>query len=187
MTLFKVVDTAELQARKAAAEEQYRGRKSGINHFAGTDPVTGRPVGGYQDGGIEAVLVKYAEELIPAYIEYTAKGYTLTAIGTVALDANTFEVYFNRPEAQVKPMLAAILQKVEDDYKAEIEAHNAAFIESEVQAQINIEARRQERELAEAAAKRRAEIEAEVRATYTPQLVEEVVKAPSPAKASKRP
>jgi hypothetical protein len=184
--MLKAPDPKELQARKAAAEEQFRGRKSGINHFAGVDPVTGRPVGGYQDGGIEAVLVKYAEDLIPVYIEYTTKGYTLTTIGTVAISANTFEIYFNRPESQIKPMLAIILQKVEDDYKAEIEAHNAAFIESEVQAQINIEARRQERELAEAAAKRRAEIAAEVRAVYTPQPpVEEATKAPATSRAKR--
>ena len=134
-----------------------------------------RPVGGYQDGGIEAVLVKYAEDLIPTYIEYTAKGYTLTTIGTVALDANTFEVYLRRPEVQVKPMLAAILQKIEDDYRAEIEAHNAAFIE----------ARRQEREFVEAAAKRRAEIEAEVRATYTPQPPVEEAKTATPSRVKR--
>ncbi|MBW1246186.1 hypothetical protein I7860_05775 [Pseudomonas tolaasii] len=182
--MLKSIDPKELQTRKAAAEEQFRGRKAGVNHFAGVDPVTGSPVGEYQDGGIEAVLVKYAEDLIPTYIDYAAKGYTLTTIGTVALNANTFEIYFKRPESQIKPMLATILQKVEDDYKAEIEAHNAAFIESEVQAQINIEARRQERELAEAAAKRRAEIEAEVRATYTPQPTTEVAKT-APARGKR--
>lgn len=183
--MLKTLDPKELQARKAAAEEAFRGRKAGVNHFAGVDPVTGRPVGGYQDGGIEAVLVKYAEDLIPTYIEYTAKGYTLTTIGTVALDANTFEVYLRRPEVQVKPMLAAILQKIEDDYRAEIEAHNAAFIDSEVQAQLAIEARRQEREFVEAAAKRRAEIEAEVRATYTPQPPVEEAKTATPSRVKR--
>ncbi|OWP73510.1 hypothetical protein [Pseudomonas sp. K2I15] len=184
--MLKTLDPKELQSRKSAAEEQFRGRKAGINHFAGVDPVTGRPVGGHQDGGIEAVLVKYAEDLIPVYVEFTAKGYTLTTIGTVALNANTFEVYFNRPESQIKPMLAAILQKVEDDYTAEIEIHNEKFIESEVQAQINIEARRQERELAEAAAKRRAEIEAEIRATFQPpQETTAPVQAPAPAKGKR--
>jgi hypothetical protein len=166
--MLKAPDPKELQSRKAAAEEQFRGRKSGINHFAGVDPVTGRPVGGYQDGGIEAVLVKYAEELIPTYIEYTAKGYTLTTIGTVALDANTFEVYFNRPEAQVKPMLAAILQKVEDDYKAEIEIHNEKFIQDQVDAQLRVDLAREERERAVAEAERRAKVERDIRAAFQP-------------------
>jgi len=175
--VLKQVDQRELQSRKAAAEEQFRGRKSGINHFAGVDPVTGRPVGGYQDGGIEAVLVKYAEELIPTYIEYTAKGYTLTTIGTVALDANTFEVYFNRPEAQVKPMLAAILQKVEDDYRAETEIHNEKFIQEQVDAQLRVDLAREERERALAETERRAKVERDIRATFQP--VDEVIQ-PAP-------
>jgi hypothetical protein len=166
--MLKAPDPKELQSRKAAAEEQFRGRKSGINHFAGVDPVTGRPVGGYQDGGIEAVLVKYAEELIPTYIEYTARGYTLTSIGTIALDANTFEVYFNRPEAQVKPMLAAILQKVEDDYKAEVEVHNEKFIQQQIDAQLRVDLAREERERALAETERRTKVERDIRAAFQP-------------------
>ncbi|MDY7554727.1 hypothetical protein EKA85_09025 [Pseudomonas veronii] len=184
MSLFKTVDTAELQARKAAAEEQFRGRKSGINHFAGNDPVTGRPVGGYVEGGIEAVLVKYAEDLIPVYIEYTAKGYTLTTIGTVAINANTFEIYFNRPESQVKPMLAAILQKVEDDYKAEIESHNESFIQQQVDAQLRVDAAREEREQAKAAAEKRALVEKQIRETFTAPPATEVVKT-TPARGKR--
>ena len=167
MSLFKTVDTAELQARKAAAEEQFRGRKSGVNHFAGNDPVTGRPVGGYIEGGIEAVLVKYAEDLIPVYIEYTAKGYTLTPVGVVSINASTWEVYMNRPEEQVKPLLDAILQKVEDDYREEVKVYNEALLAKEVAAQIAIEQRRTEREVAEADRVRYARIEAEVKAALT--------------------
>ncbi|MGB3123774.1 MAG: hypothetical protein WBB95_08200 [Pseudomonas sp.] len=166
--MLKSLDPKELQARKSAAEEAFRGRKAGVNHFAGVDPVTGRPVGGYQDGGIEAVLVKYAEELIPTYIEYTARGYTLTSIGTIALDANTFEVYFNRPEAQVKPMLAAILQKVEDDYKAEIEVHNEKFIQQQIDAQLRVDLAREERERALAETERRTKVERDIRAAFQP-------------------
>lgn len=184
--MLKSIDSKELQVRKAAAEEQFRGRKAGVNHFAGVDPVTGRPVGGYQDGGIEAVLVKYAEDLIPVYIEYTAKGYTLTTIGTVALDANTFEVYFNRPEAQVKPMLAAILQKVEGDYSAEIEAHNEAFIQQAVTDQLRVDLAREEREQAKAVAEKRALVEAEIRATFQPpQETTAPVQTPAPAKGKR--
>jgi len=163
MTLFKTVDTAELQARKAAAEEQYRGRKSGINHFAGTDPVTGRPVGGYQDGGIEGVLVTYAEDLIPIYIAKVAEGYTLTPVGTVALDSHSFEIYMNRPESQIKSALASILQKVEADYITELEAFNKAIVDKAVAEQLATEERREVKELAEAARTKREQIEAEVR------------------------
>ncbi|CRM46090.1 hypothetical protein [Pseudomonas sp. 44 R 15] len=182
--MLKQVDQRELQARKAAAEKQFRGRKAGVDHHASIDPVTGRSIGGYVAGGIEAILVPYAEDLIPVYIQKITEGYTLTPVGTVSVGTTAFEIYMNRPESQIKPTLAAILQKVEDDYKAEIEAHNAAFIESEVQAQINIEVRRQERELTEAAAKRRAEIEAEVRATYTPQPATEAAKT-APARGKR--
>ncbi|NWB27291.1 hypothetical protein [Pseudomonas gingeri] len=167
MTLFKTVDTTELQARKAAAEEQFRGRKSGINHFAGNDPVTGRPVGGYVEGGIEAVLVKYAEDLIPTYIEYTAKGYTLTSIGVVSINASTWEIYMNRPEDQIKPLLDVILQKVEDDYLAEVQTYNDAIVDKAVAEQLAMDERREAKELAEAAKARRERVEAEVRAALT--------------------
>lgn len=163
MTLFKTVDATELQARKAAAEEQFRGRKSGINHFAGNDPVTGRPVGGYVEGGIEAVLVKYAEDLIPTYIEYTAKGYTLTSVGVVSINASTWEIYMNRPEEQVRSLLDAILQKVEDDYVAEIEVFNNSVVDKAVSEQLVMEDRREAKEVAEAAKAKRERIEAEVR------------------------
>lgn len=167
MTLFKTVDTTELQARKAAAEEQFRGRKSGINHFAGNDPVTGRPVGGYVEGGIEAVLVKYAEDLIPVYLEYVARGYSLTTVGVISVNASTWEIYMNRPEAQIKPLLESVLQKVEDDYKAEVEAYNNAIVDKAVTEQLAMEERREARELAEEAKARREKIESEVRAAFT--------------------
>lgn len=163
MSLFKTVDATELQARKTAAEEHFRGRKSGINHFAGNDPVTGRPVGGYVEGGIEAVLVKYAEDLIPVYIEYTAKGYTLAPVGVVPVNASTWDIYMNRPEEQIKPLLNAILQKVEDDYIAEIEDFNKAIIDKAVAEQLAMEERREAKELEDATKARRARIEAEVR------------------------
>ncbi|MGZ0718611.1 hypothetical protein [Pseudomonas palleroniana] len=192
MTLFKTVDTTELQARKAAAEEQFRGRKSGINHFAGNDPVTGRPVGGYVEGGIEAVLVKYAEDLISTYIEYTAKGYTLTSIGVVSVNASTWEIYMNRPEAQIKPILESILQKVEGDYLAEIEAFNNSIVDKAVAEQIAMEERREAKELAEAAQAKRERIEAEVREGLKAPVVqlsaEEVampVQTPSSAKGKR--
>lgn len=51
-----------------------------------------------------------------------------------------------------------------------------------MQAQLNIEERRVARELAEAAAKRRAEIEAEIRAVYQPA---ETTSAPAPTKGRK--
>ncbi|MDY7065666.1 hypothetical protein PsexTeo8_21110 [Pseudomonas extremaustralis] len=163
MTLFKTVDATELQARKTAAEEQFRGRKSGIDHFAGNDPVTGRPVGGYVEGGIEAVLVKYAEDLIPVYVEYTTKGYTLTSVGVVSINSSTWEIYMNRPAEQVKPLLDAILQKVEDDYIAEIEVYNNAIVDKAVAEQLAMAERREAKELEEATKARRERIESEVR------------------------
>ncbi|QJI38623.1 hypothetical protein [Pseudomonas sp. ADAK13] len=184
--MLKSIDSRELQTRKAAAEEQFCGRKAGINHFANVDPATGRPVGGYQDGGIEAVLVKYAEDLIPTYIEYTAKGYTITTIGTVAINANTWEIYFNRPEGQVKPMLAAILHKVEADYRAEIETHNEKFIQDQVDAQLRVDTAREEREQAKAVAEKRALVEVEIRATFhPPQETTAPVQTPAPAKGKR--
>ncbi|MFP3711446.1 hypothetical protein SB783_46505, partial [Paraburkholderia sp. SIMBA_009] len=66
----------------------------------------------------------------------------------------------NRPEEQVKPLLDAILQKVEDDYREEVKVYNEALLAKEVAAQVAIEQRRTEREVAEADRVRYARIEA---------------------------
>ena len=187
--MLKQVDQQELKARIEVAQELYRDRKSGIDHFAEIDPVSGRPISKYIDGGVETFPVPSAFEVLPVYFEAIALGNTLHQLGLVQVGLDyhgnpQFELYTYRPTQVQKLALDKIAADVTTRYTKEIEEHNAAFIESEVQAQINIEARRLERELAEAAAKRRAEIEAEVRATYTPQPVEEVVKT-TPARGKR--
>jgi hypothetical protein len=183
--MLKSVDTKELARRIAEAQALYKDRKSGIDHYAEVDPVSGRPISKYIDGGVETFPVPSAFEVLPVYFEAIALGNTLHPLGLVQVGLDyhgnpQFELYMHRPAQVQKLALDKIAADVTARYTREIEEHNAAFIESEVQAQINIEARRQERELAEAAAKRRAEIEAEVRATYTPQPVEDVAKVAVP-------
>ncbi|WP_193039397.1 MULTISPECIES: hypothetical protein [unclassified Pseudomonas] len=171
--MLKQVDQQELKARIEAAQTLYKDRKSGIDHFAEIDPVSGRPIGKYVDGGVETFPVPSAFEVLPVYFEAIALGNTLHPLGLVQVGLDyhgnpQFELYTHRPTQVQKLALDKIAADVTTRYAKEIEEHNAAFIESEVQAQLSIEARRQERELAEAAAKRRADIEAEVRAAYQP-------------------
>lgn len=185
--MLKTIDEKELTRRIAEAQALYRDRKSGIDFHAEVDPVSGRPISKYIDGGVETFAVPSAFEVLPVYFEAIALGNTLHPLGLVQVGLDyhgnpQFELYFHRPAQVQKAALDKIAADVTTQYTKEIEEHNAAFFEAEVQAQINIEARRQERELAETAAKRRAEIEAEVRAAYTPQPVEEVAKIP-PARA----
>lgn len=185
--MLKSVDTKELARRIAEAQALYKDRKSGIDHYAEVDPVSGRPISKYIDGGVETFPVPSAFEVLPVYFEAIALGNTLHPLGLVQVGLDfhgnpQFELYTHRPAQVQKLALDKIAADVTAQYTKETKEHNAAFIESEVQAQLDIEARRQERELAEAAAKRRAEIEAEIRATYTPQPVEEVAKV-TPARA----
>lgn len=185
--MLKQVDQQELKARIEAAQELYRDRKSGIDHFAEIDPVSGRPIGRYIDGGVETFPVPSAFEVLPVYFEAIALGNTLHQLGLVQVGLDyhgnpQFELYTYRPAKVQKAALDKIAADVTAQYTQEVESHNAAFIEAEVQAQLSIEARRQERELAEAASKRRAEIEAEVRAVYQPA---EAVEVSAPTKGRK--
>lgn len=181
--MLKSVDTKELARRIAEAQALYKDRKSGIDHYAEVDPVSGRPISKYIDGGVETFPVPSAFEVLPVYLEAMAAGNTLHQLGLVQVGLDfhgnpQFELFTHRPAQIQKLALDKIAADVTAQYTKEIEEHNEEFIAAEVQSQLSIEARRQERELAEAAAKRRAEIEAEVRATYTPQPAIEVVKAP---------
>jgi hypothetical protein len=188
--VLKSLDPKELARRIAEAQALYKDRKSGIDHYAEVDPVSGRPISKYIDGGVETFPVPSAFEVLPVYLEAMAAGNTLHQLGLVQVGLDfhgnpQFELYTHRPAQVQKLALDKIAADVTAQYTKEIEEHNAAFIESEVQAQINIEARRLERELAEAAAKRRAEIEAEVRATYTPQPPVEEAKTATPSRVKR--
>lgn len=171
--MLKQIDPQELKARIEAAQALYKDRKSGVDHFAEIDPVSGRPISKYIDGGVETFPVPSAFEVLPVYFEAIALGNTLHQLGLVQVGLDyhgnpQFELYTYRPAKVQKVSLDKIAADVTAQYTQEVESHNAAFIESEVQAQLDIEERRVARELAEANAKRRAEIEAEVRAAYQP-------------------
>lgn len=184
--MLKQPDPKELQSRIETAQALYRDRKSGINLHAEVG-AHGQPIAKMIDGGVETFLVPNAFEVLPVYLEAIALGNILHPMGLVqtGLDqygAATFELYTYRPAEVQKLALDKIATKITAEYHAEIEAHNAAFIEAEVQAQLGIEERRVARELAEANAKRRAEIEAEVRAVYQ---AAETTPAPAPTKGRK--
>ncbi|ERH56505.1 hypothetical protein [Pseudomonas simiae] len=185
--MLKKIDEKELTRRIQAEQALYKDRKSGIDHYAEVDPASGRPVTKYIDGGVETFPVPSAFEVLPVYFEAVALGNTLHPLGLVQVGLDfhgnpQFELYTHRPVQVQKLALDKIAADVTTQYTQEIESHNAAFIESEVQAQLDIEERRVARELAEAAAKRRAEIEAEVRAVYQPA---ETAEAPAPTKGRK--
>jgi hypothetical protein len=180
--MLKQIDPRELKARIEIAQAGYRDRKSGIDHFAASDPVSGRAVSKFIDGGTEVFQCSTPLDILPTYLEQIQRGYEPHPLSVVQIDHERFDIYFFKPAPIIQAALEQIAKDETNRYYAEIETHNAAFIESEVQAQLDIEERRVARELAEAAAKRRAEIEAEVRATYTPQPTIEVVKAPARGK-----
>lgn len=163
MSVLKKIDQSELAARKKLAEEAFRARKSGYDAFASSDPATGRPIGGYIAGGVEAFLAPSSLDILPVYLEKVEQGFILHELGVVSLNHLAHEIYFYKPSVVIKEELKAILQEVEDAYVAEIEAHNNAVIEKEIAAQIRLEDAKAAKAAADAAKAQRERIAAEVR------------------------
>jgi hypothetical protein len=182
--MIKTVDQKELKARIEIAQAGYKDKKAGIDFFAETDPVSGRPIAKHAEGGTVVFQCSTPLDILPTYLDQIEKGFQVHPLSVVQIDHARFDIYFYQPQSVIAAALDKISVDVTAEYNKEVDAHNAAFIESEVQAQLSIEARRRERELAEAAAKRRAEIEAEVRATYTPQPATEAAKT-TPARGKR--
>lgn len=170
--MIKQPDPKELQARIETAQALYRDRKSGINLHAEVG-AHGQPIAKMIDGGVETFLVPNAFEVLPVYLEVVALGNTLHPMGLVQTGLDqyggaTFELYTYRPADVQKLALDKIATEVTADYHAEIEAHNEAFIQQAVTDQLRVDLAREERERTKAEAERRAQVEKDIRATFTP-------------------
>lgn len=179
--MLKSVDTKELARRITEAQALYKDRKSGIDHYAEVDPVSGRPISKYIDGGVETFPVPSAFEVLPVYFEAIALGNTLHPLGLVQVGLDyhgnpQFELYTYRPAQVQKVALDKITADVTAQYTKEIAEHNEAFIQQQVDAQLRVDAAREERERAKAAAEKRAEVEKQIRETFTVQPTAEVAK-----------
>lgn len=182
--MLKSVDTTELARRIAEAQALYKDRKSGIDHYAEVDPVSGRPISKYIDGGVETFPVPSAFEVLPVYLEAMAAGNTLHQLGLVQVGLDyhgnpQFELYTHRPAQLQKLALDKIAADVTAQYTKEIEEHNENFIQQAVTDQLRVDAAREERERAKAASEKRAEVEKQIRETFTVQPTSEPVKATS--------
>ncbi|WP_242169243.1 MULTISPECIES: hypothetical protein [unclassified Pseudomonas] len=187
--MLKSVDTKELARRIAEAQALYKDRKSGIDHYAEVDPVSGRPISKYIDGGVETFPVPSAFEVLPVYLEAMAAGNTLHQLGLVQVGLDfhgnpQFELYTHRPAQVQKLALDKIAADVTTQYTKEIEEHNEAFIQQAVTDQLRVDAAREERERAKAAAEKRAEVEKQIRETFTVQPTTEVTKS-APARGKR--
>lgn len=177
--MLKAPDPKELQARIEAAQAGYRDRKAGLDMNAATDPVTGRAIPKQVDGGTVAFFCPNPLDILPVYLEQVKNGYQPHPLSVVQIDHSRFDVYFFKPESEIKAALEKIALDETAKYHAEIEASNEAFIQQQIDAQLRVDAARVEREQAKAAAEKRAEVEKQIRETFTVQPTAEVAKTGS--------
>ncbi|WP_148046895.1 hypothetical protein [Pseudomonas poae] len=170
--MLKQVDQRELQARVLAAQAGYKDRKAGLDMNAETDPVTGRAIPKQVDGGTVAFFCPHPLDILPTYLEQIRKGYQPHPLSVVQIDHSRFDIYFFKPEPVIKDALEQIAKDETAKYQAEVEAHNEKFIQDQVDAQLRVDAAREDRERAKAAAEKRAEVEKQIRETFTVQPAE---------------
>jgi len=178
--MLKQPDSVELQARIESAQAGYRDRKAGLDMNAGTDPVSGRAVPKQVDGGTVVFFCPSPLDILPVYLEQVKNGYQPHPLSVVQIDHSRFDVYFFKPESEIKAALEQIAKDETAKYHAEIEQHNELFIQAQVDAQLKVDRTREERDLAKAEAERRAEVERQIRETFKPA---EAVEAPTPTPA----
>lgn len=99
----------------------------------------------------------FCEELIQMHCE----GYSLHPTLPSSTGPGSYNCYLNKPEALLAADLEALKTKVEADYKAEIEAFNAAQVELLTQQLFEAEQAKERKKLAEREAKQHAQAAAE--------------------------
>lgn len=186
--MLKQIDEKELTRRIQAEQALYKDRKNGIDHYAEVDPVSGRPISKYIDGGVETFPVPSAFEVLPVYFEAVALGNTLHPLGLVQVGLDfhgnpQFELYTHRPAQVQKLALDKIAADVTAQYTQEIKDYNEAFIQQQVDAQLRVDLAKEQRERAAAEAERRAQVEKDIRATFQPA---EVLEAPVTTRGKKQ-
>lgn len=166
--MIKQPDPKELKARIETAQAVYRDRKAGLDMNAGTDPVSGRAVPKQVDGGTVAFFCPHPLDILPTYLEQVQKGYQPHPLSVVQIDHSRFDVYFFKPESEIKAALEQIAKDETAKYHAEIALYNEEFIQSQVEAQLRVDLAKEQRERAAAEAERRAQVEKNIRATFQP-------------------
>ncbi|VVN70882.1 hypothetical protein PS706_00424 [Pseudomonas fluorescens] len=180
--MLKQPDPKELQARIEAAQAGYRERKAGLDMNAGIDPVSGRAVPKKVEGGTVTFFCPHPLDILPSYLEQIQKGYQPHPLSVVQIDHSRFDIYFFKPEPDIKAALEQVAQDVTARYYADVEQHNELFIQAQVDAQLKVDRAREERDLAKAEAERRAAVEREIRETFKPT---EAAPVPAPTKGKR--
>lgn len=166
--MIKQPDLKELKARIEIAQAGYKDRKSGIDFFAATDPVSGRPIAAHVDGGTVVFQCATPLDILPTYLEQSKNGYQSHPLSVVQIDHERFDIYFYKPAQVIQAALEKIAVDETAKYHAEIAASNEAFIQQQVDAQLRVDSAREERERAAIEAERRAAVEKQIRETFQP-------------------
>lgn len=172
--MIKQPDLKELKARIEIAQAGYKDRKSGIDFFAATDPVSGRPIAAHVDGGTVVFQCATPLDILPTYLEQSKNGYQSHPLSVVQIDHERFDIYFYKPAQVIQAALEKIAVDETAKYNKEIAASNEAFIQQQVDAQLRVDSAREARERAAIEAERRAKVEQDVRATFQPTEAVEV-------------
>ena len=177
--MLKQIDQRELKARIEIAQAGYKDKKAGIDFFAETDPVSGRPIAKHAEGGTVVFQCSTPLDILPTYLDQIQKGFQPHPLSVVQIDHERFDIYFYKPARVIEAALEKIAQDETAKYHAEVAAHNELFIQQKIDAQLRVDAAREEREQAQAAADKRALVEKQIRETFTEQPTPEPVKAAS--------
>lgn len=116
---------------------------------------------------------------MPTYLEQIQRGYEPHPLSVVQIDHERFDIYFFKPAHIIQTALEQIAKDETAKYHAEVAAHNELFIQQQIDAQLRVDAAREDREQAQAAAEKRALVEKQIRETFTVQPTPEPVKAAS--------
>lgn len=166
--MIQQVDQKELKARIEIAQAGYKDKKSGIDFFAETDPVSGRPIAKHAEGGTVVFQCSTPLDILPTYLEQIQKGFQPHPLSVVQIDHERFDIYFYKPVHVIQAALEQIGKDETAKYHSEVEAHNEQFIQQQIDAQLRVDLAREERERALAETERRAKVERDIRATFQP-------------------
>lgn len=164
MSVLKQFDKKELAARQKAEELAFRTRINGIS-AASAQEISRYNTGALVvKGAIEPILCNSIYYVLPTFVEKQTQGYTLhESLEIAAVGPLAFEFFMLRPEADVQKDLIEVFQRVEQEYRSEIDSYNAAILQREIDSQVEREIRLEQKQQADSVQARRDRITQEVR------------------------
>ena len=171
--VLKTVTVQDIQAAKDEAKRMYMLRIDGFDvDFQGHPDASGNlPRRHFKGAIVEFVASHGVDELLDLVLTKLVEGWTRSSTPTYCVSSTFFNVWLMKPAEQQAEDLKVLYAEAEAKLRARIEQENEAIIEHEVQLQMANAARKkaeqEAKELDEAAATVRKEVEAALGVTRT--------------------